>query len=243
MKGQRDRLPLYLSAPHACSYLPDRQSSTLFTDPLADMDMQAYSELLHFGFRRSGRMVYAPRCEFCSQCISVRIPVADFAPRRKQRRVARANADVQVQAVGADFDPAHYALYQRYTKARHSDGEMARASPEDYMTFLTAPWSCTRFLELRIDGLLVGVAVTDVADDGLSAVYTFFEPALESRSLGTSAILQQIAWAQRLGLPYLYLGYWINDSPKMAYKIDFRPIQLWRQGGWQELARGTPPPT
>ena len=233
MSSDTRRLPLYLSAPHACSYLDDRQSNTLFVDPDADITMANYSELLHYGFRRSGRMVYAPRCESCHQCVSVRVPVNQFKPRRKQRRVANANADISIRPVAPVFDPAHYALYQRYTQARHGDGEMAKASPDEFMGFLTAPWADTVFLELRLGEQLVGVAATDIAADGLSAVYTFFEPELESLSLGTLAILRQIERAKAVGLPYLYLGYWIKDSPKMAYKTDFRPIERWQNGRWR----------
>jgi arginine-tRNA-protein transferase len=233
----RRQLPLYLSAPHDCSYLPDRLSSTLFADPEQAMDMATYSELLHYGFRRSGRMVYAPRCEDCSQCVSVRVPVDDFSPRRAQRRVLQANTDIEMRAHPARFNPQHYALYQRYTEARHQDGDMANASPEAYLGFLRADWCETAFFEFLLDGRTVAVAVTDRPADGLSAVYTFFEPSLSSRSLGTLAILRQIAHARSLGLPYLYLGYWIRDSRKMAYKTDFRPIELWREGRWERLAR------
>jgi arginine-tRNA-protein transferase len=199
------------------------------------MDMATYSELLHYGFRRSGRMVYAPRCEACNQCVSVRIPVDDFSPRRGQRRVLRHNADIEIREHPARFKPEHYALYRRYTAVRHQDGEMANASPEDYIRFLRANWCDTVFLEFLLDGRLVAVAVTDVPADGLSAVYTFFEPDLSSRSLGNLAILSQIAHARGLGLPYLYLGYWIEASPKMAYKTNFRPIERWRSGRWERL--------
>jgi arginine-tRNA-protein transferase len=232
------QLPLYLSAPHACSYLPGRQSSTLFADPEQPMDMDTYSELLHFGFRRSGRMVYAPRCEHCSQCVSVRLPVDAFAPRRAQRRVLKANREIAIQPRPARFDPEHYALYQRYTQARHSDGDMADASPAEYLAFLRADWCDTQFLEFRLADRLVAVAVTDLPRDGLSAVYTFFEPELAERSLGTFAILSQVARTRALGLPFLYLGYWIHASPKMAYKAGFRPIELWRAGQWQRFGPG-----
>jgi arginine-tRNA-protein transferase len=241
MKRDLRQLPLYLSPPHACSYLPERLSSTLFVDPDAMMDMASYSELLHYGFRRSGSLVYAPRCEHCRQCVSVRVPVRDFSPRRIHRRILRRNHAVTMEERPAEFDPEMYALYQRYTRARHEDGEMANATPEDYLSFLTADWSATRFLAFRLAGRLVAVAVTDQAEDGLSAVYTFFDPELASRSLGTTAILEQIGLARRLGLPYLYLGYWIRDSRKMAYKIGFRPIELWRDGRWQRLAVGEDP--
>jgi arginine-tRNA-protein transferase len=199
------------------------------------MDMATYSELLRRGFRRSGRLVYAPRCEHCRQCISVRIPVDDFRPSRSQRRVLRTNRDLEIVEKPAVFDPAHYDLYQRYTRARHEDGQMADADPGEYLGFLTARWAVTQFLELRLGASPVGVAATDCVDDGLSAVYTFFEPALDRRSLGTLAILRQIERAGDAGLAYVYLGYWVHDSPKMRYKLRFRPIEYWWSGGWRRL--------
>jgi len=231
-------LPLYLSAPHACSYLPGRLSSTLFTDPEQPMDMQTYTQLLHHGFRRSGRMVYAPRCEHCGQCLSVRIPVDTFTPRRIHRRVLQANLDISLRERPSGFDPRHYALYQRYTAVRHEDGDMADASPAEYRSFLCADWCETRFIEFLLGDRLVAVAVTDLPQDGLSAVYTFFDPGLAARSLGTLAILRQIELARRLGLPYLYLGYWIRDSRKMSYKAQFRPLELWHGARWQRFAAG-----
>jgi len=234
------RLPLYLSAPHACSYLEGRTSNTLFTDPEQPMTMETYSELLQLGFRRSGSMIYAPRCENCRQCISVRLPVVDFVPRRNQRRVIKMNQDIELIGRPAGLDAEHYALYRRYMRARHDDGEMANASPADYLGFLTADWCATEFLEMRLGDRLVGVAVTDRPDDGLSAVYTFFDPGLASRSLGTFGVLSQIRRAQSRGLSYLYLGFWIRDSRKMAYKLNFRPIELWRDGRWQTLKAGEP---
>ena len=237
------QLPLYLSAPHACSYLPDRRSSTLFADPDQPMDMASYSELLQYGFRRSGRLVYAPRCEECRQCVSVRVRAAEFRPRRSQRRVLQANADIEMRVGPARFEQHHYELYRRYTAVRHEDGEMATASADAYLGFLRADWCDTRFLEFLLDGRLVAVAATDLPADGLSAVYTFFDPDLSSRSLGTYAILRQIAHARSLGLPYLYLGYWIRESRKMAYKINFRPIELCIGGRWQrrDVADTVPP--
>lgn len=243
MKNQLRNLPLYLSAPQPCSYLAEHQSSTLFADPEGPMDMATYSELLTFGFRRSGRMVYAPRCDFCSQCVSVRVPVRDFSPRRNQRRIIRSNLDVTLNIQPAEFSDEHYALYRRYTRQRHTDGEMARATEHEYMAFLASSWSDTRFVELRIKDQLLGVAVTDVASDGLSAVYTFFDPELAKRSPGTLAVLRQIDLAAHMHLPYLYLGYWIADSPKMSYKLGFRPIELWRGGRWTLLGPGETPNT
>lgn len=239
------RLPLYLSAPHACSYLPGRHSSTLFADPAEPMDMSTYTELLNYGFRRSGRIVYAPRCQGCQQCLSVRVPVAQFAPRRNHRRILKANHDIEIRSTPARFDARHFALYQRYTRARHQDGEMANATPDEYLDFLHSDWCDTIFLEFLIDQRLVALAVTDRPADGLSAVYTFFEPELAARSLGTFAILSQIEMAAAEHRPYLYLGYWIRDSRKMAYKADFRPLEAWLEGRWQrfEVADALPHPT
>lgn len=239
MKKVSDRrLPLYLSAPHSCSYLPGKQSSTLFLDPDQALDMATYSELLQFGFRRSGGVVYAPRCENCTQCISVRIPVEQFKPRRNHRRVLLANQDVVIKEREASFNVDHYTLYQKYTGVRHEDGDMASATPASYLDFLRAHWSETRFLEFSWGRKIVAVAVTDVATDGLSAVYTFYDPDMPQRSLGTFAILQQIARARDAGLPYLYLGYWIRDSRKMAYKTAFRPIELFFEGRWRHVRPG-----
>lgn len=235
MSDARLRLALYLSAPHECSYLPERSSQSVFADPDAPMSVSLYSHLLRRGFRRSGRHVYAPHCERCAQCTSVRIPVDEFEPRRTHRRVLKANPDVEVIERPAEFDAEHFDLYQRYTRARHEDGEMAKASGSEYMRFLSSDWCETRFLELRAQEQLIAVAVTDVIDDGLSAVYTFFDPELKSRSLGTLGILRQIELARVRRRPYLYLGYWIQDSRKMAYKGRFRPLELWQGGIWRRF--------
>lgn len=229
------QLPLYLSARHDCSYLPGRQSSTLFTDPQRTPRSQDYAELLQFGFRRSGGMIYAPRCDACTQCKSVRLPVEAFSLRRSHRRILRRNQDIAVVEREAGFDEQHYTLYRTYTAARHPDGDMASASPDDYLGFLCTDWCDTHFLEFRLDERLIAVAVTDRPGSALSSVYTFFDPTLTDRSLGTLAILKQVEWAQRLGLPHLYLGYWIRDSPKMAYKSRFRPIEVWHQARWQRF--------
>ncbi|MDJ0740469.1 MAG: arginyltransferase [Gammaproteobacteria bacterium] len=242
MKSASRRLPLYLSAPHACSYLPGRQSSTLFTDPESPIDRGVYAELLQYGFRRSGRMVYAPRCEHCAQCMSVRIPVAEFAPRRGHRRVRRCNADLQFAQRPAAYDDEHYALYRRYTAARHEDGDMASATPAEYLGFLRADWCDTVFLECRLGERLIACAVTDRLDASLSAIYTYFEPDLTARSLGTLAILKQIDWARATGLDHVYLGYWVRDCRKMAYKARFRPLELWQDGRWQRFGPGDPLP-
>jgi arginine-tRNA-protein transferase len=234
------RWSLYLSATHSCSYLPGLSARTLFVDPMAPMDGLLYEGLIEQGFRRSGAHVYRPACDPCRRCVPVRIPVREFSPNRSQRRNARLNADLTLLERPAAFEPEHYALYETYVRSRHGGGGMAEdASAESYQDFLVRPWGGeTRLLELRLTDRVLAVAVTDRLPTSLSAVYTFFDPASSRRALGTFAVLSQIALARRLGLRYLYLGYWIEECRKMAYKDAFRPIQAWSGGHWRRYGRG-----
>jgi len=229
------RVPLYLSPEHQCSYLPRRRAVNAFVDPRIAMTPQRYEALLLNGFRRSGPYVYRPMCEHCSACRSARVPVAKFRMRRWQRRIWRRNADLAVVLRPPAFNPEHFALYQRYLLARHNDGEMDPHDRHAYMHFLTCAWMDTAFVEFRLHGRLAAVAAVDVLPASLSAVYTFFHPALHHRSLGTYAILWQIGEAERRGLTHVYLGYWVQDSPKMHYKINFAPIDILRDGRWQRV--------
>ncbi|MCG6897116.1 MAG: arginyltransferase [Thiocapsa sp.] len=233
-------LALYLTGEHACSYLPGRRARTLFVDPTARIDGATYQALVDQGFRRSGAHIYRPACRACAACVPVRIPVADFAPDRSQRRNWRRNApDLDLVDAAAAFDASHFALYRRYLAERHPEGSMAEdASEESYRRFLVEPWGGeTRFIELRLSGRLVGVAITDRLDRGLSAVYTFFDPSISDRAPGTFAILMQIEAARRMGVAYLYLGYWLRESPKMRYKDRFRPIEAWNGHDWMRFER------
>jgi leucyl-tRNA---protein transferase len=233
-------LPLYLTGEHACSYLDGVQARTLFVDPGARIDGATYQTLIDQGFRRSGAHVYRPACRGCSACIPVRLPVAAFAPNRSQRRTWRLNAaEITWRDGPAAFCAEQFELYRRYLAARHADGAMAEDATEDsYRRFLVESWGgMTRFIEFRLDGRLVGVAVTDVLEQGLSAVYTFFDPELGERALGTFGVLTQIRIAQLLGRPYLYLGYWIAASRKMIYKERFRPIEAWDGQRWRRFDR------
>ncbi|MCF7983928.1 MAG: arginyltransferase [Thiohalocapsa sp.] len=239
----RGDLQLYLTGEHDCSYIDGLQARTLFVDPLAHIDADRAQWLQEIGFRRSGQHFYRPACRGCQRCVPVRIPVDVFAPNRAQRRILARNAgDVRLVMESARLRAEHYALYERYLHHRHGDGDMADdVSVETYMRFLLAPWGGeTRFIELRIGQTLLGVAVTDVFTDGLSAVYTFFDPDYAARSPGTYAILSQIEEARRLGLQYVYLGYWIAESRKMAYKESFRPLEAWDGRAWRTFERGEP---
>ncbi len=224
-------LRLFLSADHPCSYLPNRLARHLVADPAA-VSNRVYSHLATLGFRRNGDYVYRPHCRGCRACLSLRIPVAAFQPNRAQRRVWRNNEELTVSCQRAHFAPEHYRLFARYLRRRHPDGGMDAGTPESYLGFVSAPWSDTRLCEFRLDDRLLAVAVIDRLEDGLSAVYTFFDPAAAARSLGTYAILWQIDAARRLGLTWVYLGYWVEQCRKMAYKANFRPHQLFSEGRW-----------
>ncbi len=226
------RLSFYSTPTHDCSYLDDRQAITLFADPQAELDNHIYSTLSQYGFRRSGKHIYRPSCPSCNACIPIRVPVNDFAPKRSHKRVWRANQDIVVDMHGAEFRQEQHALYVKYIQARHPDGGMNDPDPDKYMEFLTSEWSVTRFMEFRLDKQLVAVAVLDQLEDGYSAVYTFFDPDLPQRSLGTLGILWSIEFTRKLQLEWLYLGYLIKESPKMRYKTQFQPQQGFINGQW-----------
>lgn len=228
-------LKVYTTYPHSCSYLGDQEAITLFVDPRTPMTGTLYSQLSVLGFRRSGSHLYRPNCDSCKACVPARVPVHNFRPRRAQKRAWQRNQDILVEQLDAITDDRYFQLYCRYIEARHRDGDMYPPSREQYQSFLSAEWGCTHFYQMSFEGKLIGVAVADLLDDALSAIYTFFEPELGSRSLGTFAVLWQIEEAQRLGLHYLYLGYWIKQCQKMAYKIQYRPLELYINGQWVEL--------
>jgi arginine-tRNA-protein transferase len=225
----------FASEEHPCSYLPGEDAVTLFADPKARMTPQLYSALSDLGFRRSGEYVYAPRCPRCHACLPARLPVQAFKPGRSQRRNMAMNRDLEVRVLPAQFNEGHFALYQRYIQSRHPEGSMATPDREQYNRFFSSSWSDTRYVEFSLDGQPLAVAVIDLLERGLSAVYTFFEPAEHKRGLGVFAVLWMIEEIKRRGLPYLYLGYLIRESRKMAYKAHYRPLEVFRDGRWQPL--------
>jgi len=238
------RLPLYITPQHPCSYFADRQARTLFLPEVVVKDPVLYQALIDQGFRRSGEMLYRPECNHCRDCIQARIPVARFRPKRRQRRVWKAlHETLETRVLGADFNPEHYALYVRYLQSRHPGGEMTDTTEAQYIQFLSSSWSDTRFVEFRRGGQLFAVSVIDLLPEGMSAVYTFFEPGFAKHSPGVFAILWQIEQTRRQGLPWVYLGYWIPDCRKMEYKAEYRPIQLLHQDKWVEIAPESPLPT
>ena len=229
-------LRLLVGSSHTCGYLPQRSARSAFVDPAFPLSDGLYGALLDQGFRRSGNYAYRPMCHLCRSCRSVRIAVAEFRPDRSQRRCLRANADLGLQVV-TRLGEEHYQLYRRYLRARHAGGGMDPDDAEAFREFLGCSWGRTEFWEFRRGAELLGVSVVDRIPQGYSAVYTFFAPELPALGLGTYAILRQVEQARMQGLPYVYLGYWVEDSEKMDYKKRFQPLEVLQPAGWTRLDR------
>jgi arginine-tRNA-protein transferase len=232
---QEQELRFFATPPRPCSYLPARSAISVFADPDARLSMPLYNQLAEYGFRRSGNDLYVPACPGCSECVPVRIPVEQFRPSRNQRRVWRDNRDLSWDVLKPEDALSLFPLYRDYLQQRHPNGGMDDPSEEDYLRFLTSSWCDSFFLVGRLDSRPVVAAVTDKLHNALSAVYTFFDASLTGRSLGTLAVLRQIALAAEIGHQWVYLGYWINGSEKMHYKSRFQPLQGYRQGRWNKI--------
>ncbi|MEY3572272.1 MAG: arginyltransferase [Burkholderiaceae bacterium] len=227
------RLQFYVTAPYPCSYIEGRKARSQVATPNHLIQSRVYSDLVQLGFRRSGVFSYRPYCDNCRACQPIRVPVAAFEPSKTQLRTwRRLSGRLQAQEVPLMFSDEHYALYLRYQSGRHMGGGMDQDSRDQYAQFLLQSQVDTRLLTFRENGRLVMVSLIDRLQNGLSAVYTFFDPDLAKTSLGTFGVLWQIAECQRLGLDYVYLGYYIEESPKMSYKARFRPAEVLSQGQW-----------
>ena len=229
-------LKVYATHPHDCSYLPGEQATTLFIDPKTPVDKPLYSQLATMGFRRSGEHIYRPHCEHCNACTASRVPVDHFEYKRKQRKIRNKNLDLSVEEVLDISDDEYYQLYARYITERHRDGDMFPPTKDQYLTFLSKEWEITKFYSFREKNKLLAVAVIDEMSNGLAAVYTFFDPESDRRSLGSYAILWQIEHAKSLNLPHVYLGYWIKECRKMNYKTDYRPLELLINDQWLRMS-------
>lgn len=229
-------IKLFATHPHSCSYLADKNATTLFVDPELEISQELYSYLSELGFRRSGEHLYRPKCQNCSACIPTRVPAQGFTPNRSQRRCIKKNSDLEVRISHQLNTELYYPLYERYINTRHSDGDMYPPSKEQFTSFLSSAWQVTEYAEFWLDDTLQGVAVMDRLQNDLTAVYTFFNPDLTDRSLGVFAILWQLQYAREQQLNSVYLGYWIKDCVKMNYKLQYRPTQLLTERRWVTIS-------
>ena len=242
----RHTLPIapqfYVTAPQACPYLDGRMERKLFTALQGEHAQRLNDTLSKQGFRRSQNVLYRPSCAECSACLSARIRVADFVPTRTQRRVMKAAAHLRRNATSPWATEDQFALFRRYLDARHADGGMADMDVFEFAAMIEETPIKSRVIEYtraagpgEVGRPLACVALTDVLDDGLSMVYSFYDPDLIALSLGTFAILDHVAIAREAGLPYVYLGYWVPGSRKMGYKAGFSALEIYKGGGWQPI--------
>ncbi|MDP3776892.1 arginyltransferase [Methylotenera sp.] len=232
------KLQFYVTTGYTCGYLPNKMAQSLIAAPQHLVDAKVYSGLIQQGFRRSGKFSYRPHCENCQECIPVRIILDQFSPNRSQKRAFKQHNNLTTAILPVGFHEEHYALYASYQRARHSEEKIQdETAPqendvEQYQSFLCQSNVESVMVEFRENEQLKMVSVIDIVRDGISAVYTFYETKDTATSYGTYNVLWQTLWAKELGLPYLYLGYWIRDSKKMAYKQNFKPLEKLIDGEW-----------
>ncbi|MGO8914334.1 MAG: arginyltransferase [Stellaceae bacterium] len=226
----------YRTAALPCPYIPGQVERKLITELAGQEAMEFYNALSRAGFRRSHHLAYRPACTLCQACVPVRIPVAEFAPSRSLRRIQKSNADLVMRVVRPHATLEQFRLFARYQRSRHSDSDMASMTFGDFRAMMEDSPVASRVIELRDPaGTFLGACLLDLLDDGLSAVYSFFDPEQRRRSLGTLLVLALVEAARQRGLPYAYLGYWIAESRKMAYKARFHPLEGLGAAGWRRL--------
>ncbi|MCX7193963.1 MAG: arginyltransferase [Proteobacteria bacterium] len=228
-------LQFYLTAPYPCSYLPDLQARSQVATPGFLINTPLYSQLVRYGFRRSSTHIYRPRCDNCSACVQMRVLAKPFKANRSQRRAWIQHEQLDATLHSLQDKPEYYELYQRYQRARHPDGGMDNDDYDAYQTFLLQSHIDTLLVEFRDNGILRMVSVIDLLSDGLSSVYTFFDPHLPRARFGVYNVLWQIELCRKLDLEFVYLGYWIKDSRKMSYKTQYQPAEGLQDNVWQAL--------
>lgn len=233
------KIQFYVTAPYTCGYLPNQLAQSLIATPQHLVDGHQYSGLIQQGFRRSGKFAYRPHCEHCNACTPVRLPVESFSATRSQKRAFKQHRDLDVSVSNLSFDEAHFALYKAYQIARH-EGKEEEETAEQYRNFLVQSNVDSLFITFTLNDALKMVSVVDIVEDGVSAVYTFYESNDTKASYGTYSIMWLIEWCKQLNLPYLYLGYWIKNSQKMAYKENFTPQEALIDGEWQNIPHHKP---
>jgi arginine-tRNA-protein transferase len=233
-----NKLQFYVTTGYNCGYLPNKLAQSLIAAPQHLVNAEVYSGLIQQGFRRSGTFAYRPHCENCQACVPVRIILQDFAPNRSQKRAFKQHQNLTATILPVAFYEEHYALYAAYQRARHTDqtkqDEITKQADdtEQFQSFLCQSNVESVLVEFRENNQLKMVSVLDIVSNGISAVYTFYDTTETKVSYGTYNVLWQIEWAKSFNLPYLYLGYWIKDSPKMAYKQNYKPLEMLIDGKW-----------
>ena len=236
LPGQSIAIQFYATASYPCSYLDGREARSQVAAPADLVDANVYSQLLQHGFRRSGQYVYRPACDECRACVPVRLQLDTFQPNRSQLRAIKRHGALKERVLGLTFSKEHFQLYRRYQMARHPGGGMDLDDREQYENFILKSNVASFLVEFREAGVLRMVSLIDQVDDGLSSVYTFFDPDEPHASYGVFNILWQVGLARQLGLPYLYLGYWVAACRKMAYKTRYRPLQGLMGDQWRVLS-------
>ena len=237
------KLQFYVTTGYTCGYLPNKLAQSLIATPQHLIDAHIYSGLIQQGFRRSGKFAYRPHCESCRECIPVRVMLSDFVPNRSQKRAFKHHQNLTTTILPIAYHEEHYELYAAYQAARHAESEQNPEQEseriteiekiEQYQSFLCQTNVESVMVEFRENNQLKIVSVIDIVLDGISAVYTFYDTSDPHASLGTYNVLWQVEWAKTLNFPYLYLGYWIRDSKKMAYKQNYKPLEMLIDGEWQ----------